>query len=101
MLEEQEMIPTLDEINDRGKTTEHDVLNELPIDISFKLGAVTLSLKELVAMQEGFIFELPQRIDQLQTQVLANGKRIGRGELVAIGDMLGVRLKEIDRDGVK
>jgi flagellar motor switch/type III secretory pathway protein FliN len=78
-----------------------DDMKQLPINVNFKLGAVNIPLMNLLSMQEGFVFELPQRIDQLHVQVFANGALIGRGDLVAVGEYLGVRLKEIDLNGVK
>ena len=52
-------------------------------------------------MKPGFVFELPQRIDQIEIDLVTNGTTIGRGELVAVDDQLGIRLREIDVNGVK
>ncbi|HEY5892246.1 MAG TPA: type III secretion system cytoplasmic ring protein SctQ [Chthoniobacterales bacterium] len=69
-------------------------LDELPIRLSFTVGEVEMTLGELRQLQPGFTFELNRPASQ-PVVVRAQGQTIGSGEIVRIGDMIGVRLTEI------
>lgn len=73
--------------------------DRVPVQIEFELGHLQITLGELGQIEPGYVFELPQRIDQGVVRIRANGNVIARGELVAIGDLLGVRLLNWDGDG--
>ncbi|TIT71486.1 MAG: YscQ/HrcQ family type III secretion apparatus protein, partial [Mesorhizobium sp.] len=49
-------------------------------------------LGELRSAGEGHIFELGWPIDG-PVDIVANGQRIGRGDIVRIGEELGIRLR--------
>src|SRR5262249_52384648 len=69
-------------------------LNELPVRLVFELGRLELTLAELEVLGPGHVFALGR--DQHQpVDILANGKRIGLGEIVAVGDALGVRVTRL------
>lgn len=76
-------------------------LGELPVNVSFTIASVTLPLSEVLSIQEGYVINLNQKIENLEVKVLANGRLIGRGDLIAIDDLFGVRLKELNCDGVQ
>ncbi|POY77039.1 YscQ/HrcQ family type III secretion apparatus protein [Pseudomonas amygdali pv. morsprunorum] len=66
-------------------------LDELPLTLVCQLGSVELTLAQLREMAPGSLLPLAgSRHDEVDLMV--NGRRIGRGELVSIGDGLGVRL---------
>lgn len=69
-------------------------LDELPITVSFDLGESALALGELKALQPGYAFELARGLERPVT-VRANGAIIGAGELIQVGDCLGVRVVEL------
>ena len=69
--------------------------------MSFTIASVTLPLSEVLSIQEGYVINLNQKIENLEVKVLANGRLIGRGDLIAIDDLFGVRLKELNCDGVQ
>ena len=64
----------------------------LPVQLDFELGRLELSVGELAALQPGYVFALPANLEGANVAVRANGRSVGRGELVAVGDTLGVRL---------
>jgi type III secretion protein Q len=47
------------------------------------------------------VFELPSPLENASVVIKANGTPIGRGELVAVGDTLGVQLLTIDTRGFR
>lgn len=64
------------------------------VRLSVEVGAVKLSLREVLAMQVGAVHTLDRRVDQ-PVDVLINERLIARGEIVAVGDRFGVKLTEI------
>ncbi len=66
--------------------------HNLPVQVEFELGRMQMTVGELSALQPGFVFTLPTQVEGANVHILANGQRMGRGELVAVGDTLGIRL---------
>ena len=71
-----------------------EALDALPIELVFELGRLTLTIGELRELTAGRSLELDRDL-QAPVELVVNGKRIGRGELVQIENRLGVRVKEI------
>jgi type III secretion protein Q len=76
-------------------------LENIPVSLEFDLGSLSLPLGELAALQPGYVFELPLRLEHARVVIRANGTPIGQGELVAAGDTLGVQLLSIDANGLR
>lgn len=68
-------------------------VNDLDIELTFVVGQTTLTVGELRGLAPGFTFELATPVSQAVT-LCANGKAIGKGELIEVGDRLGVRVTE-------
>jgi len=75
--------------------------DNIPVSLDFDLGNLTLPLGELAALKPGYVFELPGGLDKLRVVIRANGTRVGHGELVAVGDVLGVQLLALETDGLR
>jgi len=69
-------------------------LDDLPVKLVFELGRIDLSLGEIRKLGPGAIVPLLRPVEE-SLDVIANGRRIGRGTLVQIGDSLGVRLTRL------
>ncbi|PBS11217.1 YscQ/HrcQ family type III secretion apparatus protein [Lysobacteraceae bacterium NML93-0792] len=69
-----------------------DPTAELPVEVAFELGTVELRLGDLAGLQPGYVFGLPAHLEGANVTIRANGRVAGRGELVAVGETLGVRL---------
>lgn len=65
---------------------------DLPVTLEFELGSVQVSVGDLAAIQPGYVFALPAHLEGANVSIRANGRDAGRGEIVAVGDTLGVRL---------
>jgi type III secretion protein Q len=78
-----------------GKTApgavETDSLGDLEIQLTFELGRQTVELEQLRTIAPGYVFGLGRSPND-PVDIVANGRRIGRGEIVRVGDGLGVRL---------
>jgi type III secretion protein Q len=69
-----------------------DPAGRLPVEIEFELAKVELRLSDIAGLQPGYVFALPAHLEGANVTVRANGRVAGQGELVAVGDTLGVRL---------
>jgi type III secretion protein Q len=69
-------------------------LDEMPVQIVIELGRLDLPLAEVEALAAGSVLPLGRRLEE-GVEILANGRRIGRGTLVTIGDSLGVRVARL------
>jgi type III secretion protein Q len=67
----------------------------LTLTVSFDLGRRTMTLGELRAVRPGAVFELEQSLERSTVRVVVNGELFARGQLVALGEMLGVRVSEL------
>jgi type III secretion protein Q len=79
---------------DREKTD----LDDVPVKLVFELGRVELSLAEVRQLAPGALIPLPRLVEE-SVDISANGRRIGRGSLVRIGDNLGVRITRLFHHG--
>jgi type III secretion protein Q len=73
---------------------EDGALDDLPVKLVFELGRVDLSLREIRQLAPGAVVALARPLEE-SVDVVANGRRIGRGNLIQVGDSLGVRLARL------
>ncbi|WP_372421518.1 type III secretion system cytoplasmic ring protein SctQ [Salinarimonas chemoclinalis] len=71
-------------------------LDEVPIHLVFELGRTEVSVADIESLTAGWVFDLNKPLGQ-SVDILANGRRIGAGELVRIGDSIGVRVSRLVR----
>lgn len=69
-------------------------LRDLPVQITVEAARIKMSLGELIQLQPGNVLKLPTPLEQ-GVSLTVEGKTIGRGELVSLGETLGVRILEI------
>ncbi|RWQ60114.1 MAG: YscQ/HrcQ family type III secretion apparatus protein [Mesorhizobium sp.] len=70
---------------------EETTLDELPVALAFELGRTAMPLGEVRQLAPGAIVPLAN-VTKETVDIIANGKRVGRGEIVRIGESLGVRI---------
>jgi type III secretion protein Q len=73
------------------QTLEESSLDELPVALVFELGRTAMPLGEVRQLAPGAIVQLAD-LPRETVDIVANGKRVGRGEIVRIGESLGVRI---------
>lgn len=69
-------------------------LDDLPLELGVLLCRLDMRLHELAALQEGSVLALPEHANQ-RVELVHNGRRIAVGELVQVGDRLGVKLVRV------
>ncbi|MGK9168723.1 type III secretion system cytoplasmic ring protein SctQ [Inquilinus limosus] len=72
-------------------------LDELPVTLVFELGRSELPLAALQGLAPGAVIPLGRDPGEA-VDIVANGRRIGRGEIVRIEDELGVRVVRLFGD---
>ncbi len=70
------------------------LLADVELTVTVELGRVKLPLRDLLRLQEGTVVEL-DRLAGAPVDVLANGTPVARGDVVVVGDELGVRISEL------
>lgn len=69
---------------------------EVPLTINVEIGRLHISLRKLMELKPGNLIELTTKPEDGVDLVL-NGKRLARGELIQVGDVLGVRILDIGK----
>jgi type III secretion protein Q len=83
-----------------GSELDHTIgladLGQVPCTLVFELGRVSLSLAELARVRAGYSFALSVRPSAAAVRIVANGRTVGRGEMVSVGDELAVVVQAIE-----
>jgi len=70
-------------------------ISQIHCRIEFELPGLVMTFSEITSLRSGSIVQLPNVVDQSCVGVKIEGQRIGSGELVSVGDRLGVRITEL------
>jgi len=71
-----------------------DLLADVEVEVAVEFGRTRLPLRDLLSLRQGSLVELARRPEQKVT-VLANGTPIAYGDIVVVGDQLGVHIVEL------
>jgi flagellar motor switch protein FliN/FliY len=94
LIEEIELEALLPFDGDPSADTDIGLLLEVPLSISVELGRTSLTIRELLALGQGSILQLDRHAGE-PVDVLVNGKRLARGEVVVIDEDFGIRVTEV------
>ncbi|MFM0040899.1 type III secretion system cytoplasmic ring protein SctQ [Paraburkholderia sediminicola] len=89
--------PSMTHNNERTDGAHMDVdtagsLDDLDLPVKFEIETVTLPLVQLSALRAGYVLELPGTLRDARIRLVSYGQLIGFGELVTVGEQLGVRV---------
>jgi type III secretion protein Q len=85
---------SMQNVADKSDLSQKCDLDDLPINLLLELGRLDLPLGEIRRLAPGAVLPLARPLDD-SVDILANGRRIGRGALVQIGDSIGVRVTRL------
>jgi flagellar motor switch protein FliN/FliY len=71
-----------------------DLILEVMVTLALEVGRVRMPVRELLRLTPGSIVELSRQANE-PLDLLVNGVRVARGELVVVDDKFGVRLTEV------
>ncbi|MFP4355516.1 MAG: FliM/FliN family flagellar motor switch protein, partial [Phycisphaerae bacterium] len=77
-----------------GQEGKIDLILDAVIPITVQIGAVEMSIRDLLKLGSGSVLKLDKRIGQ-PVDLFIRGIRFATGDVVVIGDQLGVRIREI------
>ena len=66
-------------------------IEEIPLTVVVEVGRIQMSVQKLLELQPGNMLELNIH-PEAGVDLVVNGKRIAKGEILRIGDVLGVRI---------
>lgn len=71
-------------------------LQALPLEVSVEVSRLEMNFKTLSELKPGNLLELATRPEN-GVHLVVNGKKLARGELIRVGQLLGIRILEIRR----
>lgn len=87
-----------DELKDGGSSENAevnlDLVLDIPVNISLRVGSTEISIRDLVRLVEGSVIALDRDASE-PMDVLVNGTLIAHGEIVVVDDRFGVRLTDV------
>lgn len=89
--------PFAGDINAISQQENIDLIKDVPLEVTVELGRTTKSIKEILEFAPGTIVEL-NKIAGEAIDLLVNGRKIAKGEVVVIEESFGVRITEIIKD---
>src|SRR3954471_10427620 len=69
-------------------------LHDVPVELAVEIGRTRMTIGETLDLRPGSVVSL-DRLAGEPVDLLVNGKRIARGEVVAIDEEFGLRLTEV------
>ncbi len=71
-----------------------DLLKDIPMKVVVELGRTVLKIKEILDLGIGSIIEL-NKLSGEPVDILVNGRKIAKGEVVVIDEYFGVRITRV------
>lgn len=96
-----EMAPDAAKIeNDNGseQTTSLALLNDVEVEVTLEIGRRRMRIADVCKLGPGQTLELDKQAGE-PLELFVNGRLIGRGEAIVVGDRYGVRITEIVSEG--
>ena len=70
------------------------VLENIEVKLTVEVGSSQLKIRDLLRLNEGSVVEL-ERLAGEPLDILANGTKIAKGEVVMVGEKFGIRFTEV------
>ena len=69
-------------------------LLDVPVELAVEIGRTTMTIRQTLAIAPGTVIALDKPAGE-PVDLLANGRRIARGEVVAVDEEFGLRITEV------
>jgi len=98
--DDQVIFENLDDLDEKIGTgiadTEKDLsaIYDIPVQISAVLGRSTMQVSQLLKLGRGAVVDLDRRVGE-PIDVYVNNRLVARGEVVIVGEKLGITMTEI------
>lgn len=77
-----------------------DLLKDVEVEVTLEIGRRRLRIAEILKLSAGHMLELSKAAGE-PLDIFVNGRLLGRGEAIVMGDRYGVRITEIVSSGVR
>lgn len=84
--------PDYDGISPAQPTETPVSVGELDLPVKIEIDTVSLPVAQLSALRAGYVLELPVPVRDAPVRLVSYGQTVAQGELVAVGDHIGVRI---------
>jgi flagellar motor switch protein FliN/FliY len=92
---ENETKPSSDDNSANNSGIENlKVLENIQVKLTVEVGSTELKISDLLRLNEGSVVEL-ERLAGDPLDILANGVKIAKGEVVMVGERFGIRFTEV------
>ena len=88
------MSNTETELSDDGSSVNLKRLENIEVKLTVEVGGTKISIGDLLKLNDGSVVEL-ERLAGEHLDILVNGTLLARGEVVLVGERLGIRFSEI------
>ena len=101
MTHDSEMLDAATRVDIEGASSQdhYRFLSDIKVRLSVEVGNVSMTISEIMNLQEGSVVELDRQVDQL-IDINVNGTLVARGEVVPVKNKFGVRIAEIVSNGM-
>src|SRR5689334_6826502 len=89
--------PALEELGAPGAAVAGKDLSlvlDVPVELAVEIGRTTMTIRQTMALAPGAVVVLDRMAGE-PVDLLVNGRRIARGEVVAIDEEFGLRITEV------
>ncbi len=77
-----------------GVASDIGVISEVPLEITVELGRTSKKISDILDFSVGTVVELERLVGE-SLDILANGRKIAKGEVVVVDESYGVRITDI------
>ena len=81
-------------VTDKAGLDNLKVLENIEVKLTVEVGSTELKIRDLLRLNEGSVVEL-DRLAGDPLDILANGVKIAKGEVVMVGERFGIRFTEV------
>jgi len=78
----------------KGSSKDIDFILDIPLEVSVKLGASRMLIKDLLSLSQGSVVELDKLAGE-PMDVYVNDRLIAKGEVVVVNEKFGIRLTDV------
>lgn len=71
-----------------------DVILDVPVRLSVELGSCLMPMREVLSLSPGSVVQL-DKLAETPVDIFVNQKLIGRGQVVVVEEMFGIKLTEL------
>lgn len=86
--------PAVATASDAARVASLDLLKDVEVEITLEIGRRRLRIAEVLKLTSGQTLELAKAAGE-PLDIFVNGRLLGRGEAIVVGDRYGVRITEI------